>query len=245
MALDETRTGYHIPKNSMLFEFDEEVISVFDNMASRSIVGYKRAYELLTHLFNRVSLPRYTQVWDMGTTTGKGLHTVRAGRRLDPYIDYWACDISEASVKVVGEKHPWANTMVHDFRDGLPSEIMVGKVSAMIWGYTLQFLESQSLRKELLRKSYEAMCPGGVLVVLEKFRLEDDFFNDLMQDAYITFRRENGYTLEEIGAKTQALSNSMWPTSPEFMESALREAGFKNIQVLYRDLNFGGFVAFR
>jgi tRNA (cmo5U34)-methyltransferase len=240
-----TETGKHIPKNSMLFEFDDEVISVFDNMASRSIVGYERAYELLTYLFNRVNLPRGSQVWDMGTTTGRGLRAVREGRMLDPYLDYFATDISQPSIEETSKRLPWATAVQHDFRDGLPEKMEDGKASVIIWGYTLQFLEDPHLRADLIHQCKEKLCSGGILVVLEKYVLRNELMNGLMQDAYIQFRRQNGYSHEEIELKTAALKNAMWPESPEFMRDCMGRAGFQEIHTLYRELNFGGMVAFK
>ena len=244
MSVDQA-TGTHIPKKSMLFEFDDEVISVFDNMAERSIVGYRRAYELLTYFFNRVDLPRNSQVWDMGTTTGKGLRSIREGRMLDPYVNYWACDISEPAIKKVGDTLPWANTVQCDLRLGMPDDMEFGNVSAMVFGYTLQFIKSEQVRRDLISKAYDALLPGGTLVVLEKYILQDQTVNQLMQDAYIQFRRDNGYSTKEIVAKTKALTNAMWPKPPEFMISSMEEAGFTRVNTLYRDMNFGGMIAFK
>ena len=39
--------GKHIPKNLHRFEFDEEVLQVFDDMASRSILGYAEAHRFI------------------------------------------------------------------------------------------------------------------------------------------------------------------------------------------------------
>lgn len=242
MSVD-TGTGKHIPKNSMLFEFDSEVIAVFDNMASRSIVGYEDAYKSIEYLLQGVDIPRGAQVWDMGTTTGKGLITVKNAIKYNPYVDYFGCDISEASVKRVRQNCMFANIVEHDLTNGFPEEAQDGRAAVIIFGWTLQFIESLEVRERLIQEAYDKLMKGGLLFVMEKYEIPNPDTNKAMQDAYIQFRRDNGYTLEEIDKKTTALKNAMWPESPAYMTMLMEKAGFPDPDVLYRKLNFGGMFA--
>lgn len=247
MSVD-VATGTHMPKNSMLFEFDDEVIAVFDNMSRRSIVGYDHAYRMIGHFASRYQWPAGgCQVWDFGTTIGKALLTIREGAHLRPYIDYCGVDISEASVNKTKAALPWATVIQHDLRESLfpKDNLPTMPVHMMVFGYTLQFIEDHAIRTRLIQEAFDWLEPGGMLFVLEKYKLANPFLNEVAQDAYIQFRRDNGYTLTEITTKSQALSNAMWPASPQFMERAMTDAGFTDIQVLYRDLNFGGLVAIK
>ena len=247
MSVD-TETGKHMPKKSMLFEFDDEVIAVFENMSRRSIVGYEHAYAMIGHFASRMAWPSTgCEVWDFGTTIGKALHVIRQGAHLRPYIDYHGLDISEHSVAKTRAALPWATIHQHDLRNGLfPADRQPkAPVQMMVFGYTLQFIEDKAHRAHLIEAAYDWLEPGGMLFVLEKYTLANAFLNEVAQDAYIQFRRDNGYSLEEITAKSSALTNSMWPATPQFMERAMAEAGFEDVHVLYRDLNFGGLVAIK
>jgi tRNA (cmo5U34)-methyltransferase len=247
MSVD-TSTGQHFPANSMMFEFDAEVISVFENMSRRSIPGYEHAYKMIGHFASRYPWPETgAEVWDFGTTIGKALSTIRDAIHLAPYINYHGLDVSIASVDKTQDALPWSKVHLHDLRDGLFPEnyAPVFPAHMMVFGYTLQFIQDVAIRRDLIKQAYAALAEGGMLFVMEKYTLLDPTINRVAQDAYIQFRRDNGYTLDEIKAKGKALENSMWPSSPEFMEASMRDAGFTNINVLYRDLNFGGFVAIK
>lgn len=244
----EVDTGKHFPANATMFEFDDEVCSIFDNMSRRSIIGYDNAYRMIGNYASRHAWPEDgCEVWDFGTTIGKALATIRDGARLAPYIDYHGLDISPASVAKTSANLPWAMIHQHDLTEGLfPAEYQpLFPVHMMVFGYTLQFMKDLDARRSLIRQAYQNLAPGGMLFVMEKYILANPHLNQVAQDAYIQFRRDNGYTLHEIKAKGSALANAMWPTSPEFMHDTMREAGFTEIHVMYRELNFGGLIAIK
>lgn len=234
----------HIPANPERFEFDAEVAAVFDNMASRSLPNYHQAYRVVGHLAARMPLPKFSQVWDMGTSTGMGLKTIKNGVGLNPYLEYFGVDISEGMIEKAKGNCPFATIINHDLTKGLPIAMRPGKVSIIVFGWVLQFIESLAARRNLLEQAYMALAPGGFITVMEKYNLPHPLMNEVMQDSYIAMRVENGYTLNEIEAKSQALKASMWPTAPDYASDTLRECG-ADVQVLYRELNFGGIVAFK
>lgn len=240
----EVDNGKHIPENPDKFEFDAEVAEVFDNMAERSLPNYLSSYRVIGHLAARMKLPKYSQVWDIGTSTGRGLSAIKDGVGLNPYLDYYGVDISEPMCKKAAENCPFATIVNHDLNLGLPSQVKQGKVSVFVFGWVLQFIEDTHMRRVLLQEAYKSLAAGGFIVVMEKYRLPHEIMNGVMQDSYISMRVDNGYSLEEVEKKTAALRNSMWPSTPDFTTEILKECG-ADVQVLYRELNFGGVVAFK
>ena len=67
--------------------------------------------------------------------------------------------------------------------------------------------------------------------------------NAIMQDSYLSWRRQNGYSIEEIEAKTKSLSGAMRLWSQERTEGVLRSAGASKIVPIYHIMNFGGLFA--
>lgn len=244
MSVD-VNTGKHIPKNPSLFQFDNEVIAVFNNMAKRSIPGYDLAYQSMEYILQQVKPKKGDEIWDMGTTTGKALKTAQRAFQYNPYLEYYGCDISEDAVKRVKEECPFATVFGHDLSRGFPNIAGNGQARVIVFGWTLQFIEDQAARDKLIKQAYDRLAKGGMLFVMEKYTLETQEINDALQTYYIQWRRDNGYSLEEIDKKTEALKNAMWTKSPDYMECVMRDAGFNDVEVFFRQLHFGGLVAFK
>lgn len=234
----------HRPTDPNRFTFDASVAAVFDDMAERSLPGYGNAYRAIGHLAGRMNLPRYTQVWDMGTSTGAGMLAIKEGVGLNPYLDFYGVDISEPMLDKAHSKCPFATVVKHDLTTGMPEQMVPGKVSVIVFGWVLQFIEGHEQRVRILTEAYNALMPGGFIAVMEKYDLPHPVMNAVMQDSYIDMRRANGYSLNEIEAKTKALKGSMWPNDPDFCTEVLTGLG-ANVHILYRELNFGGIVAFK
>lgn len=242
----DVKTGLHIPANPNRFSFDAEVAAIFDNMAARSLPGYQHVYDRITEIVKRMDIAPYSQVWDFGVSTGAGLMSVRRGAK-SAFLDYNGADISQPMLDQTAKKCPWAVLHHHDFEEGLPPAVEKGNVAVAIFGWTLQFLESVELRHRLLRETYEALKPGGILFVLEKWAPRAQPMGSVLDEAYYDWRRDNGYTLAEIKAKSTALTNAMWPWSREALGEALLRAGFRADAVtdLYRLYTFGGVAAIK
>jgi len=244
MTVPSTSTGIpHYPTNPDRFEFDGAVADVFDDMAVRSIPGYQQAHDLMGALVETASLPDYTQVWDFGVSTGKGLETVVAYSR-NPLLYHYGVDVSEPMLAQARRRlDPFdvSGLFVHDLNKGLPEELKPGRVSVAIFAWTLQFLPDLTQRMLLLRQTWDALAPGGLMFVFEKFALTDPVVEEVMQRTYMRFRRTT-YSLGEIEAKSRALANAMWPWAPEHLTAALNGVGAR-WEWLYREMNFGGIVA--
>lgn len=229
----------HFPAKPEKFEFDAEVAEIFDNMAERSIPNYKFIYDRISDIVARLNIPHYSQVWDFGTSTGMGLKAVQRVAR-HPYIDYFGCDISEPMINKAKDLE-WAEFIQCDLTQGFPNPLVRGDVIVAVYGWTLQFIEDFEIRRKLLRDTYEALMPGGVMFVMEKFK-DDTKFGQTMQDAYIAWRRDNGYTLSEIKAKNLALRGAMYPwPMPELMKTMIplgADIGFLSLNFNFAALAF-------
>jgi tRNA (cmo5U34)-methyltransferase len=241
------KDGKHFPANPASFKFDAEVAEVFDDMARRSIPGYVEAHHVMGRMVERLPLPEFSEVWDFGVSTGTGLATVAASART-PLLYYRGCDVSEpmldkARVRLEQDFNLRLKLVKHDLTFGLPETLTPGKLGVGIFAWTLQFLPCVVTRERLIIDAYRALVPGGALFIMEKFWLADTpLLDEVAQARYMRWRMDNGYTVEEIEAKTAALKHAMWPWQPYLLTELLTRLGAK-WEWTYRTMNFGGVVA--
>lgn len=241
-AVQPVATPRHFPADPTKFVFDASVAKIFDNMAMRSIPGYGYFFERVSEIVSRKRLPEFSQVWDMGVSTGAGLDAVKRAV-FHPFVEYFGVDISQPMLEKAGERCPYATLFKHDLETGLP-ELERGNVSVFLWGWTLQFLQSKELRADLLAQCAASLRSDGMIFVGEKFVHDDADCQQVLEDGYYKFRLENGYTIAEIKAKSAALANSMWPWTHEELIATAEKCGLK-AKPLYRQFNFGGYVLSR
>lgn len=251
----DVSTGKHIPKNPDRFVFDEEVTPIFDNMAQRSLPLYNHVYDMVGEVCSEIAFRPGDSVWDFGVSTGRGLHAVRNAVR-EPLVEYHGVDVSQPMLDVTAENCPWVGDLhqIDMETDGLPLD-RIENMKVALWCWTLQFMEDFGTRRKLLAQTYDALEPGGILVLAEKWSHTIDVHysdvatgctvHDAQNRLYMKFRRDNGYTAREILSKSHALRNSMWPWSRCHAVAALREAGFRHARIVpfYQQFTFGGIIA--
>lgn len=238
----------HMPKRPDTFEFDEEVAFIFDNMARRSIPLYDESRRLAVNLtaqaVNELLAEGNTvTIVDVGASTGNFFHDlwIKFGRdptKPIPNVDLIAIDNSSHMLDRLSRKVPHAILMKDDATCLRHYENMANVVNM---AYVAQFLEGDAQRS-LYKYAYQAMAPGGLLICAQKEQILGQFASYYAEE-YIQFRRNHGYTMEEVEAKTAALKNSMWPMPYAYTASVLSDVGFIGIQEVSRWLQFSTLVA--
>ena len=87
------------------------------------------------------------------------------------------------------------------------------------------------------------MLPGGAIIFVEKIGVDDSMLDSLYKNQYHGFKREQGYTDEEIHRKEQSLEGVLVPLSFEDNRSLLQSAGFDPVHSFFQWYNFVGFLA--
>ena len=116
--------------------------------------------------------------------------------------------------------------------------------SMVILNFTLQFIEPAA-REALMRKIYDGMRPGGLLVISEKIQFPDPALNELFIDLYHRFKETQGYSKLEISQKRAALENVLIPETLAAHRERLNGAGFHSVDTWFQCFNFASMVAFK
>jgi tRNA (cmo5U34)-methyltransferase len=256
LVIGKTGDPVHIPKRRDVFEWDKEVASVFDNMAQRSIPMYAETHRVHASLVrkyaesyyrNRNTMDRPLVVADIGASTGAFIkmlcHVYDCDYRSGiPNVDIVAFDSSLDMLDDIGKTLPWVHRIKHDVTLGFQDIDIDFDVVNL--SYVLQFLP-EAARPNILKSIAKRMRTGGIIFLSHKEKVTVDCLNLMFHQEYVGFRRDNGYSDEEIDAKTKALQNSMWINSFDYTRDMLIDAGLYYVQPTTRWLNFSSMVAFK
>jgi tRNA (cmo5U34)-methyltransferase len=92
---------------------------------------------------------------------------------------------------------------------------------------------------------HNGLSGDGVFIVVEKVLGETPASQALLVDIYHNFKRDKGYTDEQIQDKRKSLQGVLVPLRASENESMLKDAGFTDVQRFWQCLNFAGWVAFK
>ena len=223
------------------FRFNEGVAEVFDDMLSRSVPGYEQVIDMTAQLLSRF-LENEDRVYDLGCSTGATL--IKLAKKLEPLalhftgIDNSAAMIAKASLKA--EMYSKGEQL--KFIEGDILDADLNEAGAIILNYTMQFIRPMQ-RLDFLKKIYNSLRPGGVLVISEKTISPDPLINRAFIDCYLDFKRSQGYSELEISRKREALENILIPFSMDENIDLLQQAGFLRVEPFCQWFNFISFIA--
>lgn len=218
------------------FEFNDKVVRVFDDMISRSVPLYreslKRQAQLARHYYQTAS-----SIYDLGCSNGNfGLQFLQemgerpfAMQAIDnsaPMLEQYQQRLQQLSC----HKNITLNLAAIE-------EFPLENASVVVINLTLQFLALHS-RDQLIQRVYDALHPGGILLLSEKVIHSDEELSALQQEWYYRLKKENGYSQLEISQKRDALENVLIPETLEQHHHRLTLAGFKKLDIWLKWFNF-------
>lgn len=225
------------------FSFDEQVVACFPDMIRRSVPGYGQILGMLG-LIARRHLRHGARVYDLGCSLGAGGLSL-AGQLPPEAFRYVGVDLSPAMVTRARE------TLDTECPDHA-IQVMEGDIRTLdyepagmiVLNFTLQFLPPAD-REAVMGRLFAALEPGGVLVLSEKIRAEDEEENAWLVERYHDFKRANGYSDMEISQKRTALENVLVPDTLAEHHARLGRSGFSRAHTWFQLLNFASLVAFK
>ena len=240
-------TVYKVQDSDEPFRFNDEVAAVFPDMLQRSIPGYAASLEAIGSLAARY-VRAGSNCYDLGCSLGAASLAMRQGIRAEG-CRIVAIDNAPAMVgrcrNIVREEY---------LRDpkGTPVDIVEGDIldaelsnaSMVVLNYTLQFLPLEQ-RETMIRRIFEGLNEGGLLVLSEKVVDPDPAMESLLVDLHHEHKRRNDYSALEISRKRAALENVLIPETVAEHRDRLLRAGFSSAAVWLRYFNFVSIIAIR
>lgn len=227
------------------FVFDDRVVRVFPDMINRSVPGYGLIVPMIGMLARRYAREN-TVLYDLGCSLGAVSIAMRAAVRR-PGIKIVAVDssadmihrLNELLEDHTGPQAPEIHAVQQDI-----TQTPFDNASVVVLNFTLQFLQPCQ-RKALLSRIASGLVPGGVLILSEKIRFEDEVEQALQTEWHHDFKKTQGYSGLEIAQKRDALENVMKPDSMEQHRDRLNSVGFERVSQWFQGFNFVSMVAFR
>ena len=234
------------------FSFDEQVVACFPDMIRRSVPGYGQVLAMLPIFAKRHCKyrqqtdngQRVSRIYDLGCSLG-GASMALAG-------DFAAHDLQIKAVDISPAMTSEARTLLKDNYPEHDIEVITADIrefelepcDMVILNLTLQFLPAAD-RVAVLKKIYNALSSGGILVLTEKTHAFDEQADAWLVERYYDFKRANGYSEMEISGKRNALENVLITDTLDEHHERLDKVGFARHLTWFQFLNFVSIVAFK
>ncbi|SFX73361.1 carboxy-S-adenosyl-L-methionine synthase CmoA [Marinospirillum alkaliphilum] len=226
------------------FSFDEQVVQVFPDMIKRSVPGYSQILGMAGVIARRY-VPEAGRVYDLGASLGAA--TLSVAQQLDhlQQLELIAVDnspaMSERCRSLLAETLPQrpVEVVCADIRtlDYQPCDLI-------LLNFTLQFLPPAD-RLPLMQRLFQALRPGGALILSEKVHFSDPRQAQLLYELHHDFKRANGYSDMEISQKRTALEDVLRTDTAEVQLQRLQDCGFSFCSQWFQYLNFASFLAIK
>lgn len=223
--------------------FDEEVAQCFANMLARSIPGYEQMRELTLAIGDKYLREKGVSiVTDIGCSNGLDIQPFidKYGARIHTFlIDSSQAMIDEARKRFSG----WVECdAMKLYCSDVTKQYPPAVADVTLCILALQFTPIEE-RQQLLKKIYDHTQKGGALILVEKVQGENASMDDMLTACYYAHKRNCGYTDQQIAEKRESLRGVLVNLKPAWNEQLLKEAGFTDVQMFWRHLNFCGWVA--
>lgn len=241
------------------FAFDENVAGVFSDMIQRSVPGYTALNQLLPIVANQF-IQSNSNVYDLGcslgeasisiaNSVGKSMTKSITSSTIRENVNIFAVDSSTAMIKQLQQRlesivcSDLSLDIIRPMQDDI-TKVEIKNGSFAILNYTLQFVE-RSKRDALIKNICQGLNKGGALLLSEKITYQDVNEDLLMQQLHENFKRQNDYSEMEISQKREALENVLIRDTHEQHLERMQQAGFSNVSVLTKYLNFVSYLAIK
>jgi tRNA (cmo5U34)-methyltransferase len=231
------------PTEAGLFAFDERVARVFPDMIQRSVPGYATIIAMTGLLAGKFARPE-SHIYDLGCSLGA---SALAMQQTIPYADCRIVGVDNSIAMLArcrenlsdAKEQPPISLVCADIAD-----VELTNASVVVLNFTLQFIPPDA-RDGLLRRIFEGLLPGGIMVLSEKVTFEDPHLDALNIEAHHEFKRANGYSELEIARKRSALEDVLIPETLGRHRQRISEAGFGSCDVWFQCFNFASLIALK
>lgn len=226
------------------FSFDARVSNVFDDMVSRSVPYYTQLQHMLADLAVTFLPEEGGLVCDLGCSTGTSIELIANHPRAPRNTRFVGFDnsphmLEQARAKLAPQI---AEGRVELIESDLNAGVDLPRCNVVMLNWTLQFVRPLH-REALLKQVSRQLDSPGALLLSEKVLVSDSFLNRAYIDLYLRYKKQQGYTDEEIQRKREALENVLVPYRVDENIEMLKRAGFRTVDMFFRWFNFASFIA--
>lgn len=228
-----------LPKGK--WAFDSEVTDVFEEMLRRSIPQYDVMRQAVFNIACRYAKDK-SAIVDLGCSRGDGLAPLVD--KFGAHNRFVGVEVSQPMLDAARERFAgYIHCGVVSIRDmDLRHHFPPERASVILSVLTLQFTPIE-YRLKIVREAFNALLPGGALILVEKILGSSADLDTALVDFYYSMKRDNGYSQEEIDRKRLALEGVLVPVTAAWNEQLLRQSGFSEVDCFWRFLNFAGWIA--
>lgn len=226
------------------WSFNKTITEVFDNMIRRSIPSYDTMLYIIC-LLSKIFIKSKTVIYDLGCSIGTLSYYICKNIKIEKGYKIIAVDKSKSMINFCRKKLFFynKNNLVEIIEDDA-CNINIKNASIVILNFTLQFIEQKN-KFFLLKKIYQGINPGGLLIISEKVSFSDIKINKLFINAHHNFKQLNGYSLIEIEQKKKILEHIIEIDNIEDHKKRLKKIGFTNIEICFQHFNFALIIAIK
>ena len=233
--------GDNIKAERAAWTFGGDVADSFDSHVSKSVPLYFEGHNLICGVSD-FFIKNDSVVYELGSSTGVLIKKLANHNKAKTEASFIGVDIEQAMTDHAKSKNKDAPNLEFICDDALTMDM--NDSDFIVAYYTVQFIRP-SLRQELINKIYQKLKWGGAFVLFEKVRGADARFQDILSILYNEYKISQGYTPNDIWAKSVSLKGVLEPFSSQGNIDMLKRAGFSDINTIQKYLCFEGFLAIK
>ena len=219
--------------------FGGAVPEAFDRHVARSIPAYSECHGLIADLADQL-LPARGRCYDLGCSTG-ALTALLAERLADRRVEVIGVDREPGMIQRATER--CSQLPMVRFETAPLEELVFEPADLVVCYYTLQFVPLRH-RRQVVERIRRAVDPAGALILFEKVLAPTARTQEIAVGVYMDWKRGQGFSDDEIAAKTRSIRGVLQPLSPDENDTMLRRAGFSEVMQVFRWVLFEGLVAY-
>ena len=215
------------------WSFDNGVANKFDKHIEKSVPIYNETQWLCIEISDYF-IKNNTLVYDLGCSTGSFLKKLFIRHKHKKKINFFGIDIVKEMIKFAKKNN--SNSKIRYLQQDL-LKAKLKKNNFTISFFTIQFIDQKD-RQKLIDKIFQSLNWGGAFFFAEKIRSSNARNQEMTNEIYKNWKLEQGFSLQEVNRKTESLKGVLDPFTHKGNFNMLKRAGFDEIHVLSKFLNF-------
>lgn len=217
------------------WRFNRDVAEVFHDHVNMSIPGYSLVHRYISEICSsQVINGKTLRVLDLGCSIGELEKRIIEDNNIDISID--AVDNSVDMLKspdlFVDDRVYYTCQDIVDYVESCSKKYDIVTVL-----YVLQFL-SENRRERLIQKLERVISDDTTLIFADKFVTTNAFVDNLNEGLLRDFKRQSGFTREEIRGKRESLAGVQLRIQDGVQDRIAQQLKFGTVELLDSSLNF-------